>query len=159
MRRLVTLLAVSAVAVLVFAGALSMVRLGTAPAAAKESLTLIEHVTNETVVDLGDEGDTVGDMLVFNNELYDDQDATLVGNSNGSCIRTAVGELWECTFTNTMEQGALVVVGPFHDSGRGSFAITGGTGEYSSATGQMTLTAAENSTEDSPKWQFVFEIN
>ena len=160
MRRLVTLLAVSAVAVLVLAGALSLIRLGTAPAAAKESLTLIEHVTNETVVDLGGEGDTVGDTLVFHNELYDDKDVNLVGTTNGSCIRTSVGEqLWECTFTNSMEHGSLVVEGSFHDSGRGSFAITGGTGEYSSATGQMGLTPAEESTADSPKWQFVFEIN
>jgi allene oxide cyclase len=159
MRKIVTLLAVSAVVVLVFAGALSVIRLGAAPAAAKESLTLIEHVTNETVVDLAEEGDTVGDTLVFNNELYDDKDANLVGTSNGSCIRTAVGKLWECTFTNTMEQGSLVVEGPFEESGRGTFAITGGTGDYSGATGQMTLTAAEDSTADSPKWQFVFEIN
>jgi hypothetical protein len=159
MRRLVTLLVVSAVAVLVFAGSLSMIRLGTAPAAAKESLTVIEHVTDETVVDLGDEGDTVGDTLVFNNELYDDTDANLIGNTNGSCIRTAVGKLWECTFTSTMENGSLVVEGPFEESGTGTFAITGGTGDYSGASGQMTLTAADDSTADSPKWQFVFEIN
>lgn len=159
MRRLVTLLAVSVVAVLVLAGALSMIRLGTAPAAAKESLTVIEQVTDETVVDLGDEGDTVGDTLVFNNELYDDKDENLIGSTNGSCIRTAVGKLWECTFTSSMENGALVVEGPFEESGTGTFAITGGTGDYSGASGQMTLTAADDSTADSPKWQFVFEIN
>ena len=159
MRRLVTLIAVTAVAVLVFAASLSMTRLGTAPVAAKESLTLIEHVTSEEVVDLGDEGDTVGDTLVFNNELYDDKDANLVGSTNGSCIRTAVGKLWECTFTNSMENGSLVVEGPFEESGTGTFAITGGTGDYSGASGQMTLTAAEDSTADSPKWQFAFEIN
>ena len=158
MRKLVTLLA-AAVAVLVLGGALSMIRLGTAPAAAKESLTLIEHVTDETVVDLGDEGDTVGDTLVFNNELYDDTDANQVGSTNGSCIRTAVGKLWECTFTSTTENGSLVVEGPFEESGRGTFAITGGTGDYSGATGQMTLTAADDSTAESPKWKFDFEIN
>src|SRR5215213_7072604 len=159
MRRLITLLAVAAVALLVFAGALSMIRLGTAPVAAKESLTVIEHVNHETVVDLGDEGDTVGDTLVFNNDLYDDKDQNQVGSTNGSCIRTAVGKLSECTFTSTVENGSLVVEGPFEESGTGTFAITGGTGEYSGATGQMTLTAADDSTTDSPKWQFVFEIN
>jgi hypothetical protein len=158
MHRLVSLLAVSAVVVLVLAGALSLTRLGTAPAAAKESLTLIEHVTSEEVVDLGDEGDTVGDTLVFNNELYDEQDANLVGSSNGSCIRTAVGKLWECTFTNSIENGSLVVAGPFEESGTGTFAITGGTGDYAGASGQMTLTATEDSTAESPKWQFVFEL-
>jgi allene oxide cyclase len=159
MRRSVIFLAVSAVAVLVFAGSLSLIRLGTSPAAAKESLTVIEHVTHETVVDLGEKGDTVGDTLVFNNDLYDDKDANQIGNTNGSCIRTAVGKLWECTFTSTVEDGSLVVEGPFEESGNGTFAITGGTGEYSGATGQMTLTAAEDSTTDSPKWQFVFDIN
>jgi len=159
MRRSVIFLAVSAVVVLVFASTLSLVRLGTAPAAAKESLTVIEHVTHETVVDLGEKGDTVGDTLVFNNDLYDDKDANQIGNTNGSCIRTAVGKLWECTFTSTVENGSLVVEGPFEESGAGTFAITGGTGEYSGATGQMTLTAAADSTTDSPKWQFVFEIN
>jgi hypothetical protein len=159
MRRSVIFLAGSAVAVLVFAGSLSLIRLGTAPAAAKESLTVIEHVTHETVVDLGEKGDTVGDTLVFNNDLYDDKDANQIGNTNGSCIRTAVGKLWECTFTSTVEDGSLVVEGPFEESGNGTFAITGGTGEYSGATGQMTLTAAEDSTTDSPKWQFVFDIN
>jgi hypothetical protein len=159
MRRSVIFLAGSAVAVLVFAGSLSLIRLGTSPAAAKESLTVIEHVTHETVVDLGEKGDTVGDTLVFNNDLYDDKDANQIGNTNGSCIRTAVGKLWECTFTSTVEDGSLVVEGPFEESGNGTFAITGGTGEYSGATGQMTLTAAEDSTTDSPKWQFVFDIN
>ena len=160
MRKMVTLLAISAVAVLVFAGTLSVIRLGTAPAAAKESLTLIEHVTNETVVDLGGEGDAVGVSLVFHNELYDDKDVNLVGTTNGSCIRTSVGEqLWQCSFTNSMEHGSLVVEGSFHDSGRGAFAITGGTGDYSGATRQMALTAAEDSTADTPKWKFVFEIN
>ena len=159
MRRSVSLLVVSAVAVLVFAGTLSLIRFGIAPAAAKESLTVIEHVTNEIVVDLGDEGDIVGDTLVFNNELYDDADANQIGSTNGSCIRTAVGKLWECTFTSSMENGSLVVEGPFEESGTGTFAITGGTGDYSGASGQMTLTAADDSTTDSPKWQFAFEIN
>jgi hypothetical protein len=158
MRRVITLLTVSAVAVLVLAAGLSMVRLGTSPAAAKTSLMVTERVTNETVVDLGTEGDSVGDTLVFHNDLYDDRDANLIGTTNGSCIRTMVGELWECTFTTTMEHGSLVVEGPFHDSGRGAFAITGGTGEYSTATGTMSLSAAEDSAADSPKWQFVFEI-
>ena len=58
-----------------------------------------------------------------------------------------------------MENGSLVVEGPFEESGTGTFAITGGTGDYSGASGQMILTAAEDSTADSPKWKFAFEIN
>jgi hypothetical protein len=127
-------------------------------AAAQESLTLIEHVTDEQVVDLGEEGDSVGDTLVFSNELYDDQNVNLVGRSHGSCVRTVVGESWDCTFTNTLENGSLVVTGPFYDDGRGTFAITGGTGDYTRSAGQMSLQAAESSTAESPQWEFAFEI-
>jgi hypothetical protein len=159
MRKLVSMLPLLAAMVLVLVGILGSGRFEPAPAAAQETLTLIEHVSNEVVVDLAEEGDSAGDTLVFHNELYDDKDANLVGTTNGSCVRTEVGSMWECTFTNTMEQGSLVVQGPFHDSGQGTFAITGGTGEYSGASGQMSLTAANGSTADSPKWKFVFEIN
>ena len=127
-------------------------------AAAQESLTLIEHVTDEQVVDLGEEGDSVGDALVFSNELYDDQNVNLVGRSHGSCVRTVVGESWDCTFTNTLENGSLVVTGPFYDDGRGTFAVTGGTGDYAGAGGQMSLQAAESSSDESPQWEFAFEI-
>ena len=159
MRGLVRLLAVTVAMVLLLGGALAAMRLGTAPAVAQESLTLVEHASNETVVDLADEGDSVGDTLVFSNELYDADDAEEVGSTQGSCVRTVVGEAWECTWTNTLADGAIVVQGQFLDSGEGHFAITGGTGKYSGATGEMTLTAAETSTAESPKWKFEFEIN
>lgn len=156
MLRNTVLLALAAVAALILAGSLAVPR--GEPAAAQEALTLIEHVTDEQVVDLSDEGDTVGDMLVFSNELHDDQNVNQVGRSHGSCVRTVVGESWDCTFTNTMENGSLVVTGPFYDAGVGTFAITGGTGDYAGASGQMSLQAAEGSTAESPQWEFAFEI-
>jgi len=157
MARNTALLAVAAALALLLAGLFTSVR-GGVPAAAQETLVLIEHVTDEQVVDLSDEGDSVGDTLVFSNELYDDQNVNLVGRSHGSCMRTVVGESWDCTFTNSMEHGALVVTGPFYDDGTGAFAITGGTGDYAGASGQMCLTAAESSTAESPQWEFTFEI-
>jgi allene oxide cyclase len=159
MRKFVPLLSLSAAIVLILVGILGTGRFAATPAAAQETLTLIEHASNETVVDLAEEGDSVGDTLVFHNELYDSTDVNLVGTSSGSCVRTEVGLSWSCTFTNSMEHGSLVVVGTFYDSGQGLFAITGGTGEFSSATGQMSLTTAEGSTAASPKWKFDFEIN
>ena len=158
MARNTALLAVAATVALLLAGIFASVR-GGVPAAAQESLVLIEHVTDEQVVDLGDEGDTVGDTLVFSNELYDDQNANMVGRSHGSCMRTVVGESWDCTFTSTLENGSLVVTGPFFDDGTGSFAITGGTGDYAGAGGQMSLQASASSTAESPEWEFTFEIS
>ncbi len=157
MARNTALLAVAATLALLLGGLFTSVR-GGVPAAAQETLVLIEHVTDEQVVDLSDEGDSVGDTLVFSNELYDDRNVNLVGRSEGSCVRTVVGVSWYCTFTNAMEHGSLVVTGPFYDEGQGGFAITGGTGEYAGASGQMSLTAAEGSTAESPQWEFTFEI-
>ena len=159
MARITALLAVAATLALLLAGILATSYGGDQPAAAQEMLTLIEHVTDESVVDLTEEGDTRGDTLVFSNELYDDQNANLVGRSHGWCIRTVVGESWDCTFTSTLENGSLVVVGPFYDDGTGAFAITGGTGDYAGASGQMNLTAAESSTAESPQWEFAFAID
>lgn len=156
MARNTALLTVAATLALLLAGNLVIQR--GEPAAAQEMLTLIEHVTNEQVVDLSDEGDSVGDTLVFSNELFDDQNANMVGRSHGSCMRTVVGESWDCTFTNTLENGSLVVTGPFYDDGTGTFAITGGTGDYAGASGQMSLQAAASSTAENPEWEFSFEI-
>jgi hypothetical protein len=158
MSRNTAFLAIAAALAVLLGGVLASVNLGEQSAAAKEMLVLIEHVTNEQVVDLSDEGDTVGDTLVFSNELYDDQNANEVGRSHGSCMRTVVGESWDCTFTSTLENGSLVVTGPFYDDGAGTFAITGGTGDYAGASGQMTLQAAEGSTAENQQWEFTFEI-
>lgn len=158
MRRIVALFSVSFAVALLFAGGIAMMRWPVTLVAAQERLVLIEHASNETVLDLAGEGDSVGDTLVFSNELYDDRNVNLVGSSHGSCVRTVVGESWDCTFTTSMEQGSLVVVGPFYDAGRGSFAIVGGTGDYADAAGQMALEASATSTSENPEWEFTFDI-
>jgi hypothetical protein len=124
-------------------------------AQAKESFMVIEHATTDTVADLGDKGDSIGDTLTFGNDLYDDQDANVVGSSSGACWRTKPGKTWECTWTNTLDNGSIVVQGPFYDSGDSTLAITGGTGDYSGATGEMTLHARDGGTE----YEFTFNIN
>ena len=158
MRRIEALLSVSIAIALLFAAGIAMGQWPAKLVAAQTHLVLTEHASNETVVDLAAEGDSVGDTLVFSNELYDDRNVNLVGSSHGSCVRTVVGESWDCTFITSMEQGSLVVVGPFTDAGTGSFAIVGGTGDYAGATGQMSLKASPTSTTEHPEWEFTFDI-
>lgn len=124
-------------------------------AAAKETFTVIEHATTDTVADLGDEGDSIGDTLAFGNEVFDADNANVVGHSHGSCVRTEVGVAWECTWTNTFDDGSIVVQGPFLDAGDSTLAITGGTGKYSGASGEMKLHALEGGTE----FEFTFTVN
>ena len=124
-------------------------------ARAEETITVIEHATTDTTIDLGAKGDSVGDSLVFANDLYDAQDANKVGTDQGSCVRTAPGKAWECSWTAFLPDGQIVVQGPFYDSADSTLAIVGGTGKYSGATGEMTLQARDNGT----KYAFTYTVN
>ena len=106
-----------------------------------ESAAYVERATTDAVTDLGDKGDSVGDLLTFANEIYDEHNEKLVGHDNGWCIRTVVGKAWECYWTLELEDGQLSVAGPFLDAGDSVLAVTGGTGRYYGARGEMTLHA------------------
>jgi hypothetical protein len=80
-------------------------------------------------------------VLGFANEAFDAANQTKVGTDNGACVRTAAPGAWECAWTLTVEGGQLHVEGPFYDSGDSTLAITGGTGSYAQARGEMLLHA------------------
>ncbi len=124
-----------------------------APALADETIVVIEHATSDATVDLGDEGDSVGDTLTFANDLYDEDDANKVGTDEGSCIRTVVGKSWHCNWTVYLDGGQIVVQGPFKDSGDSTLAIVGGTGDYANASGEMKLEA-----NGEAGYRFTFDI-
>jgi allene oxide cyclase len=119
-------------------------------------LTVVERATTDAVIDIGGTGDTIGDILAFGNDLYDASNAEVVGRDQGSCIRTNPGSSWECTWTNLLDDGAITVQGPFPDSLEDSeLAIIGGTGEYASATGTMTL---HSRNEAGTEFDFTFHL-
>jgi hypothetical protein len=109
-----------------------------------KDFTLVERATSDTVTDLGAKGDSVGDLLTFANEVYDEGNAKKVGSDNGWCIRTAVGKAWECSWTVTLEDGQIAVHGPYYDTGDSVLAVTGGTGRYDKARGEMKLHARDD---------------
>jgi hypothetical protein len=111
----------------------------TVPAWAAQQIKVVERPVGETSVDLGHKGDSVGDMLVFANAVFDAANKTQVGTDQGFCVRTLVGKSWECLWTLTLKDGQITVEGPFMDAGDSLFAVTGGTGKYVGAKGSMTL--------------------
>ena len=112
---------------------------GSAPT--KTTLKVVERATTDTVGDVTPEGDSVGDVLGFANEVYDEANQNKVGSDNGMCVRTAVGAAWECIWTLSLSDGQITVEGPFLDAGDSTLAITGGTGAYVQASGEMLLHA------------------
>src|SRR5947208_3802455 len=107
----------------------------------KTTLHVVEHATTDTLQHIGpaNEKDSIGDVLGFANDVYNADNTSKVGTDNGSCIRTAVGAAFECIWTLTTDKGQLTVEGPFFDAKDSQLAITGGTGDYDDASGQMTL--------------------
>ncbi len=106
-----------------------------------EKLNLVERATSDAVLDTGAQGDSAGDILTFANEVFDEANKTKVGDNNGWCIRTVPGKAWECFWTLTLAEGQITVEGPFLDGKDSTVAVTGGTGEYAGARGDMLLHA------------------
>ena len=119
------------------------------------TITVVEHADTDAVADTGDEGDTVGDILTFANPVYDEKNETQVGTDQGYCLRTEVGKSWECNWTLLLDDGQITVEGPFFDAGDSVLSITGGTGEYANARGQMTL---HSRNEAGSEFDFIYEI-
>lgn len=111
----------------------------TPPEPAATALTVVEHATTDTVADVAPEGDSIGDVLGFANDVFDAANQNKVGTDNGYCVRTAVGSAWECEWTLTLADGQINATGPFLDAGDSTLAIVGGTGAYSQASGEMRL--------------------
>jgi allene oxide cyclase len=129
---------------------------GVATAHEMEKLTVVERATSDTVTDTGAKGDSVGDLLTFANEIYDEADTAKVGSDNGSCIRTVVGKAWECTWTVMLDKGQISVEGPYYDSADSVLSVIGGTGEFDKVRGEMKLHARD---EKGSAYDFVFSLH
>ena len=115
------------------------------------TLKLVERASgNATHVHGGTAADNVGDILTFSNPVYDAGNTVKLGFDQGYCVRLVVGQSYECHWTLSLAQGQIAVDGPFLDAGDSTLAVTGGTGAYSGARGEMKLHArdAKGSTYD-----------
>jgi len=130
-------------ALIVLLAGLGLSLAGTARADEPVKLKFVERASSDTVLDLGAKGDSLGDILTFSNQIYDETNATLVGQDNGWCIRTVVGQAWECFWTLVLEKGQITVEGPYYDAKDSVLAVTGGTGDFASMTGEMALHARD----------------
>ena len=95
------------------------------------------RVHSAQFIDIGEPGDSVGDMFVFDQPLLDEHKKD-IGNNSGTCIRTRIGHSFQCQWTLTFDSGSIQVSGREFDQGASDIAIVGGTGTYSGISGKMT---------------------
>ncbi|EAU65547.1 dirigent protein [Stigmatella aurantiaca] len=119
------------------------------------TLRLVERAETDAVADLEPSGDSAGDVLTFVNPLFDEANTAQVGTDQGYCVRVQAGASWECTWTAFLDDGQLTVAGPFYDTRDSTLAITGGTGAFQGAHGQMRL---EFRDPQGKAFNFIYEV-
>jgi hypothetical protein len=97
------------------------------------------RVNSAQYIDTGDPGDSVGDILVFDQPLLD-KDMNEIGNNSGTCVRSRVEHSFQCQWTLTFENGTIQVAGREFDQGTSTVSIVGGSGKYSGISGEMEST-------------------
>jgi allene oxide cyclase len=126
-----------------------------APAvAATLELTLLERADSDKVTDIGEKGDSVGDILTFNNAVL--ENGKPAGRDNGWCVRTVVGKVWECSWTVTLADGQISVTGPFNDTGDSVLTVIGGTGNYAGSHGELRVHPRD---EKGTEYDFVYRLS
>jgi allene oxide cyclase-like protein len=119
------------------------------PAAAADRplhLTTVAVPDRNTDLDLGDPGPSAGDTQVFLDDVQ--RDGRTVGTSAGSCTVTTISEsrlAAACSATLLLPEGSLTTQGAFdEDPATGpagyTWAVTGGTGSYAGAAGEVVGT-------------------
>ena len=98
---------------------------------------MTEHATTDAVTDIGAKGDGVGDLVTFANEVFDADDKNKIGTDQGICFRTVPGKTWDAQ----PGKGQVNRRGAVQPHRRLGVAITGGTGDYAGAQGDMVLSA------------------
>jgi hypothetical protein len=113
------------------------------PAFAAEQIHVVEHAKSDETAHIGKAADNRGDILTFANDVFDANDKAKVGSDQGFCVRIVTGKAFECLWTLMLAGGQITVEGPFLDAGDSVLAVTGGTGKYAGARGEMKLHARD----------------
>jgi len=119
------------------------------------TIHVVEHPVTDQVIDIGAPSDSPGDQLPFANPVFNAANRHRVGSDQGNCVRASTTQgRWECMWTTFLHGGQITVEGPYLDArATTQLAITGGTGKFRNARGQMTLHLRKDGNFD-----FVFHL-
>ena len=125
------------------------------PHAATQTVHVIEHAITDTEIPTGGGKDVKGNVLTFNNPVFNVANTKQVGHDEGFCVRVAPAQgIWECLWTTFLKAGQITVQGPYYDTRNSTLSITGGTGAYRRARGEMALKSRNGGKE----YDFIFKL-
>ncbi len=118
------------------------------------------HVIEHANTDLENPGvggkDVKGNVLTFNNPVFNVANTKQVGHDEGFCIRVAPAQgIWECLWTTFLKAGQITVQGPYYDTRNSVLSITGGTGAYRDKRGEMSLLSRDGGKQ----YDFIFKLS
>jgi allene oxide cyclase len=117
---------------------------------------VIEHAITDTEIPTGGGKDVKGNILTFNNPVFNVANTKQVGHDEGFCVRVAPAQgIWECLWTTFLKAGQITVQGPYYDTRNSTLSITGGTGAYKDSRGEMTLLSRDGGKE----YDFIFKLS
>jgi allene oxide cyclase len=120
-------------------GAGLLLALTASPSFATERFLLIESPGPNAPINPAGKGTATGDLLTFAKVLFDATNQVQEGTDQGYCVRVEVGKSMECSCTLILKKGQITIAGPFLDTGDSVLAVTGGTGKYAGARGELKL--------------------
>ena len=116
---------------------------------------VIEHAITDKEIPTGGGPDVKGNILTFNNPVFDVANKRQVGHDEGFCTRIAPKQhIWECLWTTFLKAGQVTVQGPYYDTRNSALSITGGTGAYRDSRGEMVLRSRNGGKE----YDFIFKL-
>jgi allene oxide cyclase len=123
--------------------------------ASGKTVHVIEHAKTDTEVPGVGGKDVKGNILTFNNPVFDTANTKQVGHDEGFCTRLQVKlGIWECLWTTFLKGGQITVQGPYYDTRNSILSITGGTGAYEGVRGEMDLKSRNGGKE----YDFIFHL-
>ena len=123
---------------------------------AAATIHVVEHAITDTEIPTGGGKDVKGNILTFNNPVFNTADKKQVGHDEGFCTRIQPAQgIWECLWTTFLKAGQITVQGPYYDTHNSVLSITGGTGAYRNSRGQMPLLSRNGGKE----YDFIFKLS
>jgi hypothetical protein len=103
------------------------------------------ETVQDNFLDLGDPGVTLGDRFIFSDDVSRTRGGDVIGSTGGECTVVRVDEEFydstvQCLVTVWLRGGQITVQGLLSESDeRATLAVTGGTGRYKGASGQVKV--------------------